>query len=128
SFPDARVGQRVRVEHWANARNTGAAAARSMLGSSDPYDRVAYFFSDQYDVGMEFAGDIRGADRTVIRGDLASREVVAFWLKGNRLLAGMNVNVWDVSDDIQALIRDATPVDDTKLADPGVPIAETAAG
>ena len=91
--------RRVRVEHWANALEQGPAAARSMLGRDVRYDKVPYFFSDQYDVGMEYAGLHDPSDELVLRGDTAGREFIAFWLRGDRLVAGMNVNVWDVSDD-----------------------------
>jgi 3-phenylpropionate/trans-cinnamate dioxygenase ferredoxin reductase subunit len=119
-------GRRIRVEHWANAGDQGPFAARSMLGSDAQWSRVPYFFSDQYDVGMEFAGDIAGAERVVLRGDLASRAFVAFWLIGDRLVGGMNVNVWDVSDPIQTLISKHAAVDDRALADPDVSLADLA--
>jgi 3-phenylpropionate/trans-cinnamate dioxygenase ferredoxin reductase subunit len=117
---------RLRVEHWANALNGGPAAAKAMLGQDVTYDRVPYFFSDQYDLGMEYSGwaPPGSYDQVVVRGDLAGREFVAFWLSGGRVLAGMNVNVWDVTDPIQALIRRATPVDPTRLADPAVPLTD----
>ena len=114
--------ERIRVEHWANALNQGPAAARSMLGSDDEYDRVPYFFSDQYDVGMEYSGFARTWDRVVFRGDPASREFIAFWLLEDRVVAGMNVNVWDVTEPIQALIRDRVPVDGRRLADTDIPL------
>jgi 3-phenylpropionate/trans-cinnamate dioxygenase ferredoxin reductase subunit len=117
-------GERVRVEHWANALHQGPAAARNMLGRVEAYDRVPYFFSDQYDVGMEYSGLARSWDRVVFRGDPASREFIAFWLLGDRILAGMNVNVWDVVDPIQTLIRERTVVTDRRLADPDVPLAQ----
>jgi len=120
-------GERIRVEHWANALNQGPAAARSMLGADDGYERLPYFFSDQYDVGMEYSGFARSWDRVVLRGDPGSREFIAFWLVGDRVVAGMNVNVWDVTDPIQALIRKRVAVDDRRLADPDVPLAELAA-
>jgi 3-phenylpropionate/trans-cinnamate dioxygenase ferredoxin reductase subunit len=112
-------GHRIRVEHWANALNQGPAAARSMLGIGEPYERVPYFFSDQYDLGMEYSGYTLSSDQVVFRGDLASREFIAFWLKGGRVLAGMNVNVWDVTEPIQALVRSGTRVDPAALADTG---------
>jgi 3-phenylpropionate/trans-cinnamate dioxygenase ferredoxin reductase subunit len=115
-------GQRIRVEHWANALHQGPVAARSMLGQAAAYDRVPYFFSDQYDVGMEYAGFARAWDRVVFRGDPATREFIAFWLVEDRIVAGMNVNVWDVNDPIQRLIRDRVVVDDGRLADPDVPL------
>jgi 3-phenylpropionate/trans-cinnamate dioxygenase ferredoxin reductase subunit len=119
------LGGRIRVEHWANALEQGPAAARAMLGHDVRYDKVPYFFSDQYDVGMEYAGlHDPGSDELVVRGDMAAREFIAFWLRGERLVAGMNVNVWDVSDAIQELVRSGRPVDRARLADPGVPVEE----
>ncbi len=91
-------------------------------------DKPPYFFTDQYDLGMEYSGFNRADDEVVIRGDLTKREFVAFWLREGRLVAGMNVNVWDVNEDIQKLIVDRTPVDATKLADPEVPILEATQG
>jgi 3-phenylpropionate/trans-cinnamate dioxygenase ferredoxin reductase subunit len=117
-------GERIRVEHWANALNQGPAAARSMLGHGDAYDRLPYFFSDQYDTGMEYTGFARTWERVVFRGDPASGEFIAFWLSGDRLVAGMNVNVWEVTDPIQRLIRGRVAVDDRRLADPDIPLEE----
>src|SRR5581483_7881766 len=109
-------GQRIRVEHWANALNQGPAAARNMLGRDAPYDNVPYFFSDQYDVGMEYAGYATDG-----------REFVAFWLRDGRVLAGMNVNVWDVTDDIQELIRSKARIERDRLTNTDVPLDELAA-
>jgi 3-phenylpropionate/trans-cinnamate dioxygenase ferredoxin reductase subunit len=115
-------GEYIRVEHWANALNQAPAAARNMLGHATPFDRVPYFFSDQYDLGMEYAGFATSWDRVIFRGDPVSREFIAFWIRGDRVVAGMNVNVWDVNDTIQRLIRERTAVDDRRLADPDVPL------
>jgi 3-phenylpropionate/trans-cinnamate dioxygenase ferredoxin reductase component len=115
-------GEHIRVEHWANALNQGPAAARSMLGKVEPYERLPYFFSDQYDVGMEYSGFAREWDRVVFRGDPASHEFIAFWMVADRVVAGMNVNVWDVTEPIKHLIRERVPVDDRRLADPDVPL------
>jgi 3-phenylpropionate/trans-cinnamate dioxygenase ferredoxin reductase component len=119
-------GERIRVEHWANALHQGPVAARAMLGEPDVYDRLPYFFSDQYDVGMEYAGFARSWDRVVFRGDPATREFIAFWLTGDRVVAGMNVNVWDVIDPIQRLISERVAVDDRRLADSDVPLEQLA--
>ena len=119
-------GERIRVEHWDNALHQGPAGARAMLGQAIAYDRIPYFFSDQYDVGMEYAGYARDWDRVVFRGDPATRELIAFWLSGDRIVAGMNVNVWDVTDAIQRLIRERVAVDDRRLADPGVALEDLA--
>jgi 3-phenylpropionate/trans-cinnamate dioxygenase ferredoxin reductase subunit len=115
-------GEPIRVEHWANALNQGAAAARNMLGQSALYNRLPYFFSDQYDVGMEYSGLARGCDRVVVRGDIAEREFVAFWMFEDRVRAGMNVNVWDVADPIRRLIAERMAVDDRQLADTDLPL------
>jgi 3-phenylpropionate/trans-cinnamate dioxygenase ferredoxin reductase component len=116
-------GQRIRVEHWSNALNQGPAAARAMLGQPVSYDRLPYFFSDQYDVGMEYSGYAPTWDEVVLRGDSRTGEFVAFWLQERRVLAGMNVNIWDVNEHIQALIRSRQAVDVAALADPETPLA-----
>ena len=118
--------EHIRIEHWANALNQGPAVARSMLDQSAAYARLPYFFSDQYDVGMEYTGFARSWDRVVFRGDPATREFVAFWLAEHRVVAGMNVNVWDVIDPIKRLISERVTVDDRRLADPDVPLEELA--
>ena len=126
----------LRVEHWSNALHQGQIAARNMLGCADPqdpvldhpraYDRIPYFYSDQYDVGMEYSGHAPGWDEVVFRGYVAEREFIVFWLKDERILAGMNVNVWDVPTQIQALIRSHLRVDRDRLADPSTPLTELA--
>jgi 3-phenylpropionate/trans-cinnamate dioxygenase ferredoxin reductase component len=116
-----RLG-RLRVEHWDNAIRQGAAAARGMLGASEPYDSMPSFFSDQYDVGLEYFGHAPGWERIVVRGDPASRAFVVFWLARGRVLAGMHVNVWDAAEPIRALVADGRPVDEARLADPDVPL------
>jgi 3-phenylpropionate/trans-cinnamate dioxygenase ferredoxin reductase subunit len=114
--------RRIRVEHWANALNQGPAAARAMLDEAVTYERLPYFFSDQYEVGMEYSGFATEWDQVVFRGDREGGEFVAFWLKNGRVLAGMNVNVWDVNEQVQALIRSRQEVDPDSLADPGTPL------
>jgi 3-phenylpropionate/trans-cinnamate dioxygenase ferredoxin reductase subunit len=118
------LGRHIRVEHWANALNQPQVAARAMLGQDVAYDRVPYFYTDQYDLGMEYAGYVEpgGYDQVVFRGEVDKREFVAFWLSGGRVLAGMNVNVWDVNDAIQELVRGGQTVDPARLADPGIPL------
>jgi Uncharacterized NAD(FAD)-dependent dehydrogenases len=120
------LGRRVRVEHWANALNGGPAAARSMLGQAVSYDPVPYFYSDQYDLGMECAGlpSPGTYDQVLYRGDRDTLEFIAFWLSGGIVIAGMNVNVWDVNDDIQALIRAARPLDPARLTNPDIPLTD----
>ncbi|WP_018545275.1 NAD(P)/FAD-dependent oxidoreductase [Streptomyces sp. LaPpAH-108] len=125
SFPLPLFGTRLRVEHWANALNGGPAAARAMLGRDTVYDRLPYFFSDQYDLGLEYSGwaPPGSYDQVVIRGDAGKREFIAFWVREGRVLAGMNVNVWDVTEPIQRLVRSRAVVDTEALADPHVPLA-----
>ncbi|WP_405490798.1 NAD(P)/FAD-dependent oxidoreductase [Nocardia sp. NBC_00511] len=117
--------QRIRVEHWANALNQPAVAALTMLGKPAVYDRLPYFFTDQYDLGMEYTGYVAPKQQAtvVVRGDVSKREFVAFWLdSGNRVLAGMNVNVWDVTDRIKELVLSAEAVDPARLADTATPL------
>ena len=123
-----QLGRHVRVQHWANAGDQGPAAARSMLGFDEPYLKVPYFFSDQYDVGMEYSGLARPGDydELIYRGDPSSREFCAFWLSKGSVIAGMNVNVWDVHPDIRALIKSGATVDVVRLADPTSPLAGVA--
>ena len=116
---------RIRTEHWANALKQPAVAVAGMLGAPGEYAELPYFFTDQYDLGMEYVGHAPNFERVVFRGDVAGREFVAFWLDGdNRVLAGMNVNIWDVLDDVKALIRSKAPVDSGKLTDPQSPLAD----
>ncbi len=117
----------IRVEHWANALNQGPAAARSMLGDKVSYDRIPYFYSDQYDVGMEYSGYATEWDEVVFRGDREGGEFVAFWLADGRVVGGMNVNVWDVNEHVQALIRSRQPVDADVLRDTDTPLEALAA-
>jgi 3-phenylpropionate/trans-cinnamate dioxygenase ferredoxin reductase component len=113
-------GRHVRVEHWANALHSGPAAARSMLGQAVVHDRVPYFFTDQYDLGMEYSGLASPADRVICRGDPDGGEFIAFWLsEDGRVTAGMNVGVWDVAEPIQRLVRSRRQVQAARLADPG---------
>ena len=114
-------GRRIRVEHWANALNQGPAAARGMLGQPVSYDRIPYFFSDQYEVGMEYSGYATEWDEVIFRGDRDSGEFIAFWLTDGRVVAGMNVNVWDVNQHVQTLIRSGKVVDRAALRDLDTP-------
>jgi 3-phenylpropionate/trans-cinnamate dioxygenase ferredoxin reductase subunit len=118
------LGRHLRVEHWANALHGGPAAARSMLGRQVSHDRVPYFFTDQYELGMEFSGYVEpgGYDRVVYRGDRPGRTFIAFWLSAGRVVAGMNVDIWNVTTPIQELVRAGKPVDPEQLADEDVPL------
>lgn len=115
---------RLRSEHWANALNEGPAAARGMLGHDESFEDIPYFYTDQYDVGMEYSGygpKTRGA-KVVYRGDRAKREFIAFWVKDERVVAGMNVNVWDVNDQVQRIIRSGKVVEESRLMDESIPL------
>jgi 3-phenylpropionate/trans-cinnamate dioxygenase ferredoxin reductase component len=120
-------GARIRVEHWANALNQGPAAAGSMLGTGAVYERLPYFFSDQYDLGMEYTGYASCWDEVVFRGDPTKREFIAFWMRNGRVVAGMNANVWDVTGPIGELIRRRVQVDASKLADPDMALDDLGA-
>ena len=118
------AGRHVRVEHWANALHQPVVAAQAMLGKDAVYDRLPYFFTDQYDLGMEYTGF--GGGEVVVRGD--EREFVAFWLRDGRLTAAMNVNVWTgVPEIARRLIRSGTRLDPAALADPAVPLEDVVA-
>ena len=118
------LGKHIRVDHWYNALHQPQTAAKAMLGQDAAYDRVPYFYSDQYDLGMEYSGYVEpgGYDEVVFRGDVTRREFIAFWLGGGRVLAGMNVNIWDVNDAIRELVRAGQPVDKDALRDPEIPL------
>jgi 3-phenylpropionate/trans-cinnamate dioxygenase ferredoxin reductase subunit len=120
------LGQHVRVEHWATALNQPSAVAAGMLDKDDLYDELPYFYTDQYDLGMEYIGYSRADDEVVVRGDLAGREFLGFWLRDGRVVAGMAVNTWDVIDDVKAVIRSRALVDRARLTDPDLPLAELA--
>ena len=110
--------RRIRVEHWANALHQPEVAAQSILGKDAVYDRLPYFFTDQYDLGMEYVGYATADDDVVVRGDLESREFVALWVRDGRVVAGMNVNVWDVTDRIRDVILAGEPADAFELPAP----------
>ena len=116
--------KRIRMEHWANALNQGQTAALNMLGRDAAFTKLPYFYSDQYDLGMEYNGYASDWDRVVLRGDVAGRVFLAFWLKDGRVLAGMNANVWDQGDGIKALVRSGATIDPDRLADPSTPLAD----
>ena len=120
-----RLGRHIRVEHWANARRQGVTAAKAMLGQGAVDARPSYFFSDQYDLGMEYTGDIgpSGYDRVIFRRHADSRQVIVFWLHEQRVQAGMNINIWDVADDIERLVQSSRRVNVDDLANPGIPLA-----
>jgi 3-phenylpropionate/trans-cinnamate dioxygenase ferredoxin reductase component len=116
----------LRVEHWANALNQGITAGHNAAGNRDSYTRLPYFFSDQYDLGLEYVGHSNSGDAVTIRGDRDSRQFIAFWHHDGIITAAMNVNVWDVVDDLKALIETRTPIDPALLTDLDTPIAELA--
>lgn len=124
------VARHMRIEHWATASDHGAVAAASMLGLPAEHDRLPFFFTDQYDLGAELTGHLRpgGYERVIYRGEPDAAAFVAFWVADGRVVAGMNVNVWDVSEQIQALIRSQAIVSPGALADPDIPIGALAAG
>ena len=120
-----RLGRHIRVEHWANARRQGAVAAKAMLGQDAVDVRPSYFFTDQYDLSMEYTGDIgpAGYDRVIFRRHADSNEMIVFWLYEQRIQAGMNINIWDVADDIDRLIQSARPIKADDLGNPAIPLA-----
>jgi 3-phenylpropionate/trans-cinnamate dioxygenase ferredoxin reductase component len=119
-----RLGRHIRVEHWANARRQGATAGKAMLGQDAVDARPSYFFTDQYDLSMEYTGDIgpSGYDRVIFRRYPDPRQLIVFWLSEQRVQAGMNINIWDVADDIERLVESPHPAITDDLADPGIPL------
>ena len=115
---------RIRVEHWDNAKRQGRAAARNMLGMAEPYMRIPYFYSDQFELSMEYAGYAPAWDQVVFRGEPAGRAFIAFWLLDGRVVAGMNANVWQVNDAISALVASKQKVDARRLVDPAVSLED----
>ena len=118
------IQRHLRSEHWANALHAGPVAARAMLGQRVSFTDIPYFYTDQFDLGMELSGYaplMAGAD-LIVRGDREAREFIAFWVDGGRIVGGMNVNVWDVNKTVQALIRSGSLVDADDLRDPSVPL------
>jgi len=120
------LGAHIRLEHWSAALNQGPVAAKNMVGQRVPYTKIPYFFSDQYDLGMEYSGYATDWDSLAFRGDRDSREFIVFWLSQGRVLAGMNVNVWDVADQIASLVASKRIVDVRQLEDPGIDLASLA--
>ena len=121
-----RYERHLRVEHWDNAMRQGRAAAANIMGAGDAYERIPYFYSDQFDLGMEYRGLATSWDRVVVRGDLSAREFHAFWLSGGRVVAAMNANLWDDGEELERIVESGSPVDGHRLADPTVPLAEAA--
>ena len=121
------IGQRLRSEHWANALNEGPAAARAMLGQKVSFDDIPYFYTDQFDLGMEYSGYgplTRGARRSCTAATAAGREFISFWVADGKVVAGMNVNVWDVNEQVQRIIREGKTIDVARLADESVPLEQ----
>jgi 3-phenylpropionate/trans-cinnamate dioxygenase ferredoxin reductase subunit len=116
-------GTHIRLEHWSAALNQGPVAAKNMLGQQVAYRKIPYFYSDQYDLGMEYSGFATVWDQVVYRGSKDDREVIVFWLDKGTVVAGMNVNVWGVTEDIAALVESARRVDPERLADPSVELS-----
>jgi 3-phenylpropionate/trans-cinnamate dioxygenase ferredoxin reductase component len=120
-----RLGRRLRVEHWDNAIEQGLTAARNMVGAEQPYERLPYFFTDQYDLGMEYVGSVgpEGYGEVVLRGDVPGGAFTAFWLKDGSVLAGMHANDWEATDAIRRIVE-AEHVDLTALRDPDVALGD----
>jgi NADPH-dependent 2,4-dienoyl-CoA reductase/sulfur reductase-like enzyme len=121
-----RYGRHIRVEHWDNAIQQGKTVAANILGANEPYARTPYFYSDQFDLGMEYRGFAPQWGKVVVRGDLVKREFLAFWLADDRVVAAMNANQWDDGEALQRLVESEERVDLSRLGDPSVPLAEAA--
>jgi 3-phenylpropionate/trans-cinnamate dioxygenase ferredoxin reductase subunit len=118
------LNRRLRLEHWDNAKRQGAAAARNMLGKQLAYDRLPYFYSDQFDLGMEYVGAPEDWDQVVVRGDASSREFIAFWLNDGYPVAAMNANIWNVNDELRSIVLAGRRIPAARLADMAIPLSE----
>ena len=123
------IQQHLRSEHWDNAQKSGAVAAKSMLGIPASHSAIPYFYTDQFDLGMELSGyaPLMANARVVTRGDVAGRKFLAFWHDGQRVVGAMNVNVWDVQDQLKRLIREGSPVTADALRDDSLSLEQLAA-
>lgn len=95
---------RLRVEHWDTAINQAKTAAHNLAGGDETYDTVPYFFTDQYDLGMEYVGHGGADDEVVVHGDLDAKAFRAFWVRDGRVVAAMHANDWDATDDLRAAV------------------------
>ena len=114
------LDERLRLEHWANAQNQGVAAAESMLGKREPYIEIPWFWSDQYDLNLQYVGHARTWDRVVMRGDVASRKFSAFYMKDGKIRATLAVNRFKDIRPSRGLIGQGIPVEAEKLQDEGI--------
>jgi 3-phenylpropionate/trans-cinnamate dioxygenase ferredoxin reductase component len=119
-----RYGRQLRVEHWDNAKQQGRTAALNMLGRETPYDRVPYFYSDQYELSMETYGLPEDAGSVAIRRQDDAGRFVALWLQNGRVAAGLHGNDGDSAKAIQRLVRDQLPIELARFEDPRVPLAD----
>lgn len=115
------LGRSVRVEHWDNAIRQGKLAAGTILGRGESYDWLPYFFTDQFDLGMEYVGDRAADDEVIVRGEMATGEFIVFWTREGVVTAAMNVNIWDVNDTLRGVIGKKIPA--ARLADTSVDLA-----
>lgn len=104
------LGRTMRVEHWDNAIRQGKLAAATILGRAESYDWLPYFFTDQFDLGMEYVGDRGADDVAVVRGNMEKGEFIIFWLRKGVISAAMNVNIWDVNDHLRSMVGKEIPV------------------
>lgn len=119
-------GRRVRSEHWSVALNQGLHAGRGAAGSIEEYDRLPMFFTDQYDMGMEYRGHAPDADDVILRGTTKEGDFLVFYLDDGVVSAVANVNVWDVGDDVERLLRARVSPDRRKIADWETPLSQLA--
>lgn len=119
-----RYRRHIRLEHWAAAAHQGPVAARNMLGGSVAYERIPYFWSEQYDLSLEYSGHAPRWDQVVLRGELGRAGFMAFWLEMGRVVAAMCAQEGDLVDQLEALVRSGAVLDPGRLADPGASLAE----
>jgi 3-phenylpropionate/trans-cinnamate dioxygenase ferredoxin reductase subunit len=99
------LGQRIRVEHWDTAIKQARVAAHNLAGAEEEYTEMPYFFTDQYDLGMEYVGRASADDEVVVHGSLDDKVFRAFWVRDGRVVAAMHANDWDAGDVIKEAVR-----------------------
>ncbi|MGZ4127623.1 MAG: NAD(P)/FAD-dependent oxidoreductase [Actinomycetota bacterium] len=128
NHPNPYMGEHIRVEHWQNAQNQGAAAARAMLGGTEPFAEVPWFWSDQYDLNLQMAGHPLRWDELVFRGDVDARKFSAFYLDHGKLVAAVGFNKGKDVRGARALIEAGISPAPAVLADESTDLRALAKG
>jgi 3-phenylpropionate/trans-cinnamate dioxygenase ferredoxin reductase subunit len=120
------LGRAIRVEHWEVAKGHGGGVAASVARQHRPYSTLPYFWSDQYDVSLEYRGNASGMDEFVWRGDRDALSFSVFYLRDGLVEAVLSVNDASTNEAGGALVESRRPVQAAALADPAVDLAQLA--